>query len=44
MVNQLNLSPGTVRNYLSEAIGQMQASNRAEAYRLAPQNGWSWRR
>ena len=37
---QLNLSHGTVRNYLSEAIGKLGVSNRIEAYRLARQKGW----
>ena len=37
---QLHLSQGTVRNYLSEAISKLGASNRIEAYRLARQNGW----
>lgn len=37
---QLGLSAGTVRNYLSEAIGKLGASNRVEAYRLARQRGW----
>jgi len=37
---QLHLSGGTVRNYLSEAIGKLQASNRVDAYRLARQRGW----
>ena len=37
---QLHLSGGTVRNYLSEAIGKLNASNRVEAYRLARQQGW----
>ena len=37
---QLSLSHGTVRNYLSEAIGKLNASNRIEAYRLARQKGW----
>lgn len=37
---QLNLSPGTVRNYLSEAIGKLGVGNRIEAYRLARQQGW----
>jgi two-component system response regulator DesR len=36
----LDLSTGTVRNYLSEAIGKLGASNRIEAYRLARQKGW----
>ncbi len=37
---QLHLAEGTVRNYLSEAIGELQAANRIEAYRLARQQGW----
>ena len=37
---QLNLSHGTVRNYLSEAIGKLGVGNRIEAYRLARQQGW----
>jgi len=37
---QLNLSHGTVRNYLSEAIGKLGAANRIEAFRLARQKGW----
>jgi two-component system response regulator DesR len=37
---RLNLSRGTVRNYLSEAIGKLGVGNRIEAYRLARQNGW----
>src|ERR1700733_7445985 len=40
IATQLNLSHGTVRNYLSEAIGKLNASNRIEAYRLARQKGW----
>ena len=36
----LNLSSGTVRNYLSEAIGKLNAGNRIEAFRLARQKGW----
>jgi two-component system response regulator DesR len=37
---KLNLSSGTVRNYLSEAIGKLGVGNRIEAYRLARQKGW----
>ncbi len=37
---QLHLAEGTVRNYLSEAIGELHAANRVEAYRLARQQGW----
>ena len=40
IATQLNLSHGTVRNYLSEAIGKLNAANRIEAYRLARQKGW----
>lgn len=36
----LNLSHGTVRNYLSEAIGKLGVGNRIEAYRMARQKGW----
>ena len=36
----LSLSSGTVRNYLSEAIGKLNAGNRIEAFRLARQKGW----
>ena len=36
----LALSEGTVRNYLSEAIGKLGASNRVEAARIARQKGW----
>lgn len=40
IAGQLNLSQGTIRNYLSEAIGKLGVSNRIEAYRLARQKGW----
>lgn len=36
----LCLSEGTVRNYLSEAIGKLGAGNRIEAARIARQKGW----
>ena len=36
----VNLSEGTVRNYLSEAIGKLGAANRVEAARLARDKGW----
>lgn len=36
----LHLSEGTVRNYLSEAIGKLGAQNRVEAARLARDRGW----
>ena len=35
------LSEGTVRNYLSSAIGKLGARNRAEALRVATDNGWA---
>ena len=40
IAQRLNLSHGTVRNYLSEAIGKLGAGNRIEAARLARQKGW----
>lgn len=36
----LNLSPGTVRNYLAEAMQKLGAANRVEACRIARQSGW----
>jgi two-component system response regulator DesR len=39
IAGQLHLSQGTVRNYLSEAIGKLGVGNRIEAYRLARQRG-----
>ncbi|MFZ0590429.1 MAG: response regulator transcription factor [Bryobacteraceae bacterium] len=40
IAGQLRLSEGTVRNYLSEAISKLGASNRTEAARIARQRGW----
>jgi two-component system, NarL family, response regulator DesR len=37
---ELFLSAGTVRNHLSAAIGKTGSANRAEAVRVADQNGW----
>jgi len=37
---ELGLSEGTVRNYLSEAIGKLGAHNRVEAARIARERGW----
>lgn len=34
------LSEGTVRNHLSSAIGKTEARNRADAARVAEENGW----
>jgi two-component system response regulator DesR len=36
----VNLSGGTVRNHLSAVIGKTGAANRAEAARIAEENGW----
>jgi two-component system response regulator DesR len=36
----LVLSEGTVRNHLSSAIGKTGAATRAEAARIAHDNGW----
>jgi two-component system response regulator DesR len=36
----LNLSEGTVRNYLSEAISKLGAANRVDAARIAREKGW----
>lgn len=36
----LFLSKGTVRNYLSEAISKLNATNRIDAARIAKQKGW----
>ncbi|MBZ9713358.1 response regulator transcription factor [Deinococcus multiflagellatus] len=36
----LGLSEGTVRNYLSEAIGKLGAENRVDAARTAREKGW----
>lgn len=40
IARRLNLSQGTVRNYLSEIIGKLAVGNRIEAARLARQKGW----
>jgi len=40
IATRMGLSQGTVRNYLSEAIGKLGVGNRIEAYRLARQKGW----
>ncbi|GMU43384.1 MAG: response regulator transcription factor [Xanthomonadales bacterium] len=40
VAERLHLSQGTVRNYLSEAIGKLGAGNRIEAFRSARQKGW----
>jgi two-component system response regulator DesR len=40
IAEELHLSEGTVRNYLSEAISKLGATNRVEAARLARAKGW----
>ncbi|HET6478544.1 MAG TPA: response regulator transcription factor [Actinoplanes sp.] len=40
IAHELHLSEGTVRNHLSAAIGKTGARTRAEAVRLAAENGW----
>jgi two-component system response regulator DesR len=37
---ELHLSEGTVRNYLSESINKLGATNRVDAARLARSKGW----
>jgi two-component system response regulator DesR len=40
LARALHLSEGTVRNHLSSAIGKTGARTRAEAARIAVENGW----
>jgi two-component system, NarL family, response regulator DesR len=40
IAKRLGLSEGTVRNYLSEAIGKLGASNRVDAACIARAKGW----
>jgi two-component system response regulator DesR len=40
IATELHLSEGTVRNYLSEAIAKLGASNRVDAARIARTKGW----
>ncbi|MEJ7832520.1 MAG: response regulator transcription factor [Nocardioides sp.] len=40
LARRLYLSPGTVRNYLSSAIGKTGTATRAEAARTAEERGW----
>jgi two-component system response regulator DesR len=40
IAEELRLSEGTVRNYLSEAISKLDASNRIDAARIARAKGW----
>ncbi|RTE86608.1 MULTISPECIES: DNA-binding response regulator [Gammaproteobacteria] len=40
IAKELFIAEGTARNYLSEAMSKMHASNRVEAARIAHQKGW----
>jgi len=40
VASRLVLSEGTVRNYLSSAIGKTGARNRVEATKIARDQGW----
>jgi two-component system response regulator DesR len=40
IADKLDLSEGTVRNYLSDAISKLGAANRVEAARIARTKGW----
>jgi two-component system response regulator DesR len=40
IATELHLSLGTVRNYLSEAIGKVGGTNRIDAARIARDRGW----
>ncbi len=40
IAERIFLSPGTIRNYLSEATAKLGAKNKIEAGRIAKQHGW----
>jgi len=40
IASELHLTEGTVRNYLSEAIGKVGGTNRIDAARKARERGW----
>jgi two-component system response regulator DesR len=40
VASRLHLSPSTVRNYLSDAIGKTRTRNRGEAVHVAREHGW----
>jgi two-component system response regulator DesR len=40
IARQAALSPGTMRNYLSSAVGKLGAANRHDAVRIARGYGW----
>lgn len=40
IANQMYLSNGTVRNYMSTILSKLNAENRTEAIKIAQENGW----
>ncbi|MEN3609323.1 response regulator transcription factor [Plantactinospora sp. ZYX-F-223] len=40
VARRTSLSQGTVRNHLAAAVGKLGVASRAEAYRIATDNGW----
>lgn len=40
IAEQMYLSNGTIRNYMSTILGKLQAENRTEAVKIAKENGW----
>ena len=40
IAERVHLAPGTVRNYLSSAMAKLNAPTRAEAARIAYEEGW----
>lgn len=40
IARRTHLSSGTVRNYLAAAVGKLGVASRAEAFRVARDNGW----
>jgi two-component system response regulator DesR len=40
IARDLDLSPGTVRNYLADAAAKLGAANRIEAFQIARRQGW----
>jgi two-component system response regulator DesR len=40
LANRLHLTEGTIRNILSTAMNKLHAQTRAQAARIAEENGW----
>lgn len=40
IANQLYLSDGTIRNYMSTILQKLNAENRTDAVRIAQENNW----